>query len=139
MIESVSAKDGSRETQCIQPVILDLPERDPVARVDVQAHGHFLGLNVQTVPEELCEEPDHVGVRIREANGVPALAALRPVQETARHVKRVALPCPNSAFLLVLKALATRPFTPLSRAPRDVFGVLRTCRATKISALLVRS
>jgi hypothetical protein len=120
-------------------VVLDAWNGESVARINVQAQGDFLGLNVETLSEEFHEEPDHVDVRIREANGVPAFAALRPVQETARHVKRVALPCPGSAFLLVLKAFATRPVPPVSRAPRDVFGVLRTCRAAKILELLVGS
>jgi hypothetical protein len=124
MIQRVSPQRRPREVKCIKPVILDVTDRKPVVGVDVEAQRHLFRADAQRLAQEADEESEHGDVRIDESDRVSVLCTFGPIQEAARHVKRVALPRLCSALLLVSEPSCLISPPPLLRPALDDLRIL---------------
>jgi hypothetical protein len=136
VIEGVPSEHRSRQLQRVEPLILDLADREAVARVEVQPNRDLVRFNSQRLAQELRKELDHAHIRIREAQRVPALASLSPVEKATRHVQRIRLAGSQSPFALICDPLLSPPSPPSGASTRDQLRILWSPRPPQVQSAL---
>jgi hypothetical protein len=83
MLTADFPQTGARKLELVKPKLFDLALTLQMIREEIAPHAELLVGNVEVPPQELREESQQRGIRVRDLNGVDGTRALCPEQHAS--------------------------------------------------------
>jgi hypothetical protein len=126
VVDGVFASAGLGKAEALHPELLDLIDRQPVARVDVQVESHIVAGQAEARSKEQHECLDHRRIAVGKGGLVPVFCTLSPVEHAADDVQRLAAPCTISSLPLISASSLPMSLPPGGSSDRSGTGEVRS-------------